>query len=229
MKSLVVLIGLCLSACSAAQNPVEIGGHRFCVPKGHVIPKVAWVKSDGRAVRDSGGVAISNCLIAQTADHAFIKSACLFQPEIQSVAIDDDDGFRIRIKDPAFRSSLLGRVAQGADTSRTIVDQGRLLVMENQGVWSDWFVWHRKDGRLVNASEPLSDGYELVMACQKSKSRIGAKGGEFRKFFGCERDFVVKGLFLSYSFESESKVPSFVDVKKLDGSIVDAVSQMKCN
>lgn len=228
MKIFVVLIGF-LSACSAAQNPVEVAGHRFCVPKDHIIPKVAWVKPDGRAVRDSGGVAISNCLLAQTVDHAFTKSACLFQPALQSVAIDDDDGFRIRINESAFRSSLLGRVAQGRDTLRTTADQGRLLVTENQRIWSDWFVWHRKDGQLTNAKQPISDDYELVMTCQKSKSRIGAPGGEFRNFFGCERDFVAKGLFISYSFESENRVPSFDDVKKLDASIMDTVSQMECN
>jgi hypothetical protein len=229
MRYLAALAGCLLSACAVAQNPVEVAGHRFCVPKDHALPKVAWIKPDGRAVRDSDGIAISNCLVVQTAGRALIKSACLFQPELGSVAIDDDDGFKVRVNDPGFRDSLLGRIALGRDTSRTVADRGRLLVTENQRVWSEWFVWHRKDAQPVDASQPVSDDDELVMTCQKSKSRIGASGGEFREFFECKRSFVSAGLSISYSFESESKVPSLDDVIKMDRSIIDGVGKMKCD
>lgn len=229
MRCLAVLAGCLLSACSVAKIPVEVAGHRFCVPKDHVLPKVAWIKPDGRIVRDSGGITISNCLIVQTAGHEFIKSACLFQTELGSVAINDDDGFRVRIKDSGFRDSLLGRIVLGRDTSRTVTDHGRLLVTENQRIWSEWFVWHRKDARSVDANQPVSDEDELVMVCQKSKSRIGAPGGGFRNSFECKRNFVLTGLSVSYSFEPESKVPPLDDVIRMDRSIIDGIGKMKCN
>jgi len=224
---IIILIGCTLFACSAAQTEFEVGGHRFCISRDHDIPKVSWIKPDGHVVRDSGGAAISNCLINQVAGNNLVKSECLFERQIESVAIDNDDGFRIKTEVQEFAKSLLGRVTLAADTSRTVVDDGHLLVMENQRIWGDWFLW-QQSAVLPDDALVFHNGYIFLASCRKSKSRIGASRGKFRYFFECYRTFVNQGLLISYSFESSNKVPLKIDITKTDRSILSGLNKMKC-
>lgn len=223
MKRLAVSVSCCLfAACSSAQNHVELAGQRFCVPESHVAPGVPWVKPDGKAVRDSKGIAVSNCLTARTSANALIKSECLFPPAVGTIVIDEDDGFRIKPSD------LVGRIATEEGAVQTVVDDRRLLVTENQKIWRDWYVWYRKGSPFSLGDQPNA-GDELLVTCHKSRSRIGASPSQMRNVFVCDRQSVLNGLSISYSFESESKVPSFDAVARLDKKLIDGLSKIRCD
>lgn len=231
MRNLIASIGcFFFIGCSNAQTSVELVGQRFCIPKEHVVPDVPWVKPDGKSVREGKGAAISNCLPERMADNALIKSKCLFASEIDGLVVDEDAGYRgVRPGDYDFGESVIGRVKMADDTTRTITDDRRLLAEENPKRWRGRHVWHRKSGLFSPGDLPTLRMDELLVSCHDSRTRIGAPVSKFRPVVACRREFTSNGIFISYSFESAGKVPSFDVVSRLDAEVVSGLSKLRCD
>lgn len=229
MRSLALSLGLFVVGCSNAQPPVELAGRRFCVPEKHVVPGVPWVKPDGRSVRESKGAAISNCLTSRLPSGSLSKSECLFSPEVSTVVIDEDDGFRSGLGSAGYEESVIGRMVKASDSTHSLVDSGRLLVTANPRLWADRYVWHRKDGLFTPGSKPTAGKDELLVSCKETGTKLDAPAGKFRPVVICNRKFVADRLAVSYSFESESKVPSLDVVLRLDQAIADGLDRIRCD
>lgn len=228
MRSIILHFCALLVGCTAAQVPVNIDGRQLCVPKSHLIPRVAWIKPDGRSVRDNGGIAVKNCLLTLLPDKRLVQSKCLFPPEIGSVAIDPNDGKRMGIGSLGFQDTLMGRISNAKDTRWFESDHGKLLVMENQRLWGDWYIVHRGDNRPNQNRYSLSPSDELIAECHAMRSRVGAPPGQFRNTFECNRNFSTGGLALLYSFEPTLKVPKLSDIDGLDRQLAVGVDRMEC-
>lgn len=229
MRSFLSLGCLFVVNCSNAQAPVELAGQRFCVPERHVVPEVPWVKPDGRSVRESNGVAISNCLTSRLPSGSLSKSECLFSSEVGTVGVDEDDGFRSGLGSAGYEESVVGRMVIAGDSTHTIADGGRLLVTANPRIWRDQYVWRRNEGLFTFGGKPTAGKDELLVSCNETKTRIGAPAGKFRPIVACNRELVVNGLAISYSFELADKVPSLDAVSRLDQKIADGLDKIRCD
>jgi hypothetical protein len=229
MRGLSLSVGLLIAGCSNTQAPVELAGRQFCVPDKHIIPTLAWVKVDSRAVRESNGIGIDNCLIDRQPNGAPSKVECLFPSEVGTVSIDEDDGFRSVLGGAGDKESTIGRMVASSDSTHTIVDGGRLLVIANPKIWRSRYIWRRHNGLFARGSKLTAGKDEFLVSCGDTETRLNSPAYGFRPIVACRRKLMSGKLAISYSFEATSHVPSLEEVLQLDRAIVDGLGRVQCD
>lgn len=226
-KYLFIVFACFASSCSVKTEKYKLLGKMYCPPTNHIIAKIPWVKADNISVRDSNGFALVNCVKASASDSK-VKEKCLFSREIESVVIDEDQGFRIQPNRPDFKDSLVGRVFLESNSTRELFENGSIIVVENSAIWRSWFVWKLHDNYTNPELIKVKNLNELLMTCSGTVGVARSTSGDIQKNVECERSYNINGLSITYKFASNIKIPSTEFVQNFDEQVLNKIRSFRC-
>ena len=121
--------------------------------------------------------------------------------------------------------SLVKRTIRGQDALLESTDGGRVVVASNPRTYWGWFVWRKATPLVGDGSVVLDGADELIATCQKKDVAMPGTS-KTRAAVMCERNALGKDYALSYSFESEGRVPK--DVEELDAQLFAGIDSWRC-
>lgn len=203
-------LALLVVGCNHARDAREISGvnDKFCVPKNHVVGRIPWAPSDAPK---GSGFAFSGCWRGDLTNEA----ECSLPKMVVGGVTESAGDFGGQQWRDFGDDSLVRRTTSSKEASLEAIDGGRVVVAANPHIYWGWFVW-RKVTPLADGSVALDGADQLVATCQKKNVDLPGMS-KTREAIMCERKVLGKDYALSYSFESEGRVPK--DVEKLDAQV----------
>lgn len=208
----------CNHARDVEVHEIKGVGDKFCVPKSHRVGRVPWIPS---GVPEGSGFAFSGCWRGDLKE----EPGCLLPKRVVGGVVESIGDFRGQQWQDFDDESLVTRTISGQDALLESTDGGRTVVASNPSTYWGWFVW-RKATHLVGDGSLVLDGAdELIATCQMKDGALPGTS-ETRATVMCERNALGTDYALSYSFESEGRVPK--EVEKLDAQLFAGIDSWRC-
>ncbi|SFS06404.1 hypothetical protein SAMN05216570_2137 [Dyella sp. OK004] len=221
MKKLFVCYALLIAtACSATENHyLEGASSNFCVPAGSTIADIPWVPENKPGTPE--GFAFAGCWRAS--GHAEV--GCEMPKSVLDGSVQPRSTFRSKKWRDIDKGTLYKMVALSPHAEIKAAANGTVVVVQDQKLWRDWFIWV-KAKPLTDESAPRLEDDDVVLAACHSESVATTSAADKRETVMCERSVLAADYALEYSFESDKRIP--LDVKTIDAAVMSTLDHWRC-
>ena len=211
---------LMATACSASESHFLEGvSSNFCVPAGSSVANVPWVPDNKPGTPE--GFAFAGCWRAS----GRAEVDCQMPRSILGGNVQPRSTFRSEKWQDLSVGTLYKRVALSPNVEIKSVANGTMVVVQDQKIWRDWFVWLKATPLTEGATPHLEDGDVLLVGCH-SENVATTSAADKRQTVMCQRSVLASDYALEYSFESEKRLP--LDVKALDAAVMSTLDHWRC-
>jgi len=219
------LLFICLlgavGACSAKGYKLySVDGAKgdFCVPQKNVIPDIWWVpKAKPGAPK---GFSFQSCWRPDLRVRATCTTPFLTGVDVRALSQFKGWQWENIPADAFFRT-----VASDSGSKLEVLDAGSIVVVSNPKLTPNWYVWKKAIAVLGGATPQLTNGDQVIAACQQSDVSI-PHTSDSRKAIFCSRTIRLEDVVVDYHFESEGVVPR--DWGNMDVAVASQLDKMRC-
>lgn len=221
MKKIVAIYALLVATvCSASENHfLEGASSNFCVPTGNSVADVPWIPDSKPGT--ANGFAFAGCWKAS--GHAEVD--CQMPRSILGGNVQPRSTFRSEKWRDLGAGTLYKQVALSPNVEIKSVANGTMVVVQDQKLWRDWFVWMKAKPLTDGAAPHLEDDDVLLVGCH-SENVATTSAADKRETVMCQRSVLASDYALEYSFESDKRLP--LDVKALDAAVISTLDHWRC-
>lgn len=227
-KRPLLLVLLILTSCSEEKAyRLRVAGvdGEFCVPRtGYIAPDIWWVPRNASGV--PGGFSFGGChRLKQPGDRA----SCSLPDEFISADVESLQSHHNITWEKTKRSADY-KLRVGRPGAKLWIDsETGFLVLSNSNVGSDWSIWDRRERLKTDGGVTISDGDELMATCWNIDDFApGTDGLGSSGEYGCVRYVRGKQYSLKYLFVSKRKIPTSIQVRRLERALFNQVEGWRC-
>ena len=219
-----VVLGLVILASCNSSKQFAIDGApvKFCLPRAYAPQNVWFAPKDPPGVH---GFSFMGCPYVENDS----EMRCTLPPELISATVLSLSANHNRLWRDLKSAAVFKVAADTAGATISIDRSTKMLVMANSQAWPEWFIFKR--GQMTTGKSPikLRDEDRLVAVCSELEKFPGGAAALGKKFeFACKRYSRGKWYAIDYAFASNTRVPSELELARVDKLLFDQVNSWQC-
>lgn len=220
-KSGLFIIVLMLAGCWHCYEAHEVDGAagRFCVPEAQVVKDASWIPPDRPGAPKT--FAFRGCSSGNQKE----PSSCIFPEAVRGGVVSPLASSKVHWQDFA-ADSFYKKVVSDYDSKLETLDDGSLLIISNTQLWGDWYVWRKSKPFSGEDALQLENDDELVAVCREVENVKYSDSQQNRSTVVCDRSIRAQDYAVSYSFESNMRIPQMLGV--LDAQVLAVIERWRC-